>query len=392
MAVPPDLIPFIESAGLEAVAYGLDTQAPMDAQRNFYTTLLRSFWKIPHLVRLWREVDELVGQCWGAASTTLLSLADGTDLLFTGLVFEQTAANVAEYYDIPLATLHYFPTRANGQLHPLLPSPVTRSATMLNEWLSWRRTKKVEDAQRRILSLPKATTPWARRIAERGSLELQAYDEVCFPGLAAEWAKWGGQRPFIGTVTMELPTDADADVASWIATGEPPIYFGFGSMLVESPSETVAMISEACAELGQRALICAGWSDFSGIRHLDHVKLVDVVNFATVFPACRAVVHHGGAGTTAAALRAGVPALILWTDTDPFQSIYGAQVKKLKTGTSRRLSNATRESLVADLRQILAPNYVSRAREIATRMTKPAASVAQAADLLEEKAGSKCLS
>ena len=49
-------------------------------------------------------------------STTLMSLADGADLLFTGLSFEQSAANVAEYYDIPLATLHYFPMRANGQL------------------------------------------------------------------------------------------------------------------------------------------------------------------------------------------------------------------------------------------------------------------------------------
>jgi UDP:flavonoid glycosyltransferase YjiC (YdhE family) len=320
-----------------------------------------------------------------------MSLADGADLLFTGLVFEQTAANVAEYYDIPLATLHYFPTRANGQLHPFLPSPLTRSATTMNEWLGWRRTKKVEDAQRRELGLSKATRPWAQRIAERGSLEIQAYDEVCFPGLAAEWAKWDGQRPFVGTLTMELDADADAEVASWIAAGTPPIYFGFGSMLVESPLKTFAMISEACAELGQRALICAGWSDFSGAPNPDHVKVVDAVNFAKVFPACRAVVHHGGAGTTAAALRAGVPALILWTDTDPIQSIYGAQVKKLKTGTSRRLSNATGESLVRDLRLILRPDYISRAREIASRMTTATASVARAADLLEENAASKCL-
>jgi UDP:flavonoid glycosyltransferase YjiC (YdhE family) len=391
MAVPPDLIPFVESAGLEAVAYGLDTQAPMDAQRKFYTTLLRSFWKIPDLVRLWREVDELVSGCWSAATATLISLAEGTDLLFTGLVFEQAAANVAEYYDIPLATLHYFPTRANGRLHPFWPSPLTRSLMTMNEWLSWRRTKKVEDAQRRDLGLPKATIPWARRIAERGALEIQAYDEVCFPGLAAEWAKWDEQRPFVGTLTMELAADADAEVASWIAAGTPPIYFGFGSMLVESPLKTFAMISEACVELGQRALICAGWSDFSGVPHSEHVKVVSAVNFAKVFPVCRAVVHHGGSGTTAAALRAGVPALILWTDTDPIQSIYGAQVKKLKTGTSRRLSNATRASLVADLRLILGQDYVSRARDIASGMTTSAASVLRVADLLEENAGSKCL-
>ena len=59
-------------------------------------------------------------------------------------------------------------------------------------------------------------------------------------------------------------------------------------------------------------------------------------------------------------------------------------VKRLKVGTARRFSRTTRESLVADLRTILAPHYVARAREIATRMSKPADSVAAAADLLED--------
>ncbi len=287
-------------------------------------------------------------------STTLTSLADGADLLFTGLTFEDAAANVAEYYDIPLATLHYGPMRVNGQLVPILPSPLARSVMTVFEWLSWRIAKKVEDAQRRELGLPKATCPTLRRITERGSLEIQAYDEVCFPGLAAEWAKWNGRQPFVGALTLELPTDADDEVASWIAAGTPPIYFGFGSMRVESAADTVAMISAACAQLGERALVCAGWSDFSRFPHFDHVKVVGAVNYAATFPACRAVVHTGGSGTTAAGLRAGVPTLILWLAGD--QAIWGARVKRLKVGTARLFSSTTRESLVADLRTILARN------------------------------------
>jgi UDP:flavonoid glycosyltransferase YjiC (YdhE family) len=385
MAVPPDLVGFVEAAGLPAVAYGLDTQAIVEALRNFWTCLFGNFWRIRDLIRLSREARELATRCRGEMSSTLTSLADGADLLFTGLVFEQAAANVAEYYDIPLATLHYFPARANGHLVPILPSPLIRSAMTVVEWLVSRLMKKVDYAQRRELGLPKATGPSPRRIAERGSLEIQAYDEVCFPGLAAEWAKWDGRRPFVGSLTMELPTDADDEVGSWIAAGTPPIYFGFGSMpacsAVESAAETVAMISAACAQLGERALVCSGWSDFSRVPHFDHVKVVGAVNFAATFAACRALVHHGGSGTTAAGLRAGVPTLILWTLPD--QLMWGAQVKRLKVGTARRFSTTTRESLVADLRRILAPQYVTRAREIAIRMTKPAASVAAAADLVE---------
>jgi UDP:flavonoid glycosyltransferase YjiC (YdhE family) len=241
--------------------------------------------------------------------------------------------------------------------------------------------KGVEDAQRLELGLPEATGPLPRRISEKGSLEIQAYDEVCFPGLATEWAKFDGRRPFVGAMTMELPTDADEEVLSWIAAGTPPIFFGFGSLPVKSPADTLAMISAACAQLGERALICAGWSDFSAVPTPEHVKVVGTVNFAAILPACRAIVHHGGGGTTAASLRAGAPTLILWIDAPC--AIWGAQLKRLKVGFSRRFSRTTQRSLIADLRKIITPEYAARAREIATRMTKPEESVTSAADHLE---------
>jgi UDP:flavonoid glycosyltransferase YjiC (YdhE family) len=382
MAVPPNLVGFAEAAGLAAVAYGPDSQATLDAHRNFWTCFFRNFWKIQDLIRLRREVAAPVIQCWGEICTTLTSLADGADLLVTSVNFEQPAANVAEYYNIPLATLHYFPLRANGQLMPFLPAPLGRFAMTVYDWLGWRAAKKLEDAQRRELGLPKATRPSPRRIAERGWLEIQAYDEVCFPGLAAEWAKWDGRRPFVGALTMELPTDADDEVASWIASRTPPIFFGFGSIPVESPADMLSMIGAACAQLGERALVCSAGTDFSHVPHFEHVKVVSTMNYAAAFPACRAVVHHGGTGTTAVGLRAGVPTLILSTDLD--QTLWGARVKRLKVGTARRFSTTTQKSLVADLRTILAPQYVTRARAIAIRMTKPAESVAAAADLVED--------
>ena len=381
MAVPPDMVGFAESAGLAAVAYGPDARAWEDLHHDFLTRLFRNFWKIQDLMRLWREDWELLTRCWEEIRTTLTSLADGADVLITSVICEPVAADVAEYYDIPLATLHTFPMRANGRLVPTLPAPLTRSAMTVGEWLSWPLTKKLEDAQRRELGLPRATGPWPRRITKRGSLEIQAYDEVCFPGLAAEWAKFDGRRPFVGALTMELTTDADEEVASWIAAGTPPIFFGFGSMPVESPADTVAMVSAACAQLGERLLVCSGWSDFSDVSHFEHVKVVGAMNYAAAFPACRAVVHHGGAGTTAIGLRAGVPTLILSTFGE--QAIWGTQVKRLKVGIARRFSSTNGESLVADLRTILAPQYVARARELATRMTKPAESVTNATDLVE---------
>jgi UDP:flavonoid glycosyltransferase YjiC (YdhE family) len=386
MAVSPDLVGLAEAAGLAAVDYGPDVQAWLESTRNFWTFFFRNFWRIGDVRAFLRESREPGTQCWGEMSAMLTSLTDGADLLVTGMSYQELAVNVAEYRGIPLATVLWFPIRVNGRLVPTLPPSFIRSAMRVYEWLVWRGVKKVEDAQRRELGLPRATGPAPRRIAERGSLEIQAYDEVCFPGLAAEWAKWNGQRPpkrpFVGTLTLESPTDSDEEVASWIAAGTPPICFGFGSIPVESAADTLAMIGKACARLGERALVCAAASDFSSAPHDAHVKVVGTMNYAAAFPVCRAVVHHGGAGTTAASLRAGVPTLILWMAD--VQVIWGAAVKRLKVGTARRFSTTTERSLVEDLGTILAPHYVARAREIAARMTKPAESVAAAADLVED--------
>jgi UDP:flavonoid glycosyltransferase YjiC (YdhE family) len=386
MAVPPDLIGSVESVGLEAVGYGPDTQAWLEDTRDFWAYFFRNFWRVREVMEFLRKAREPGTRAWAEMSTTLTALADGADVLITGVSYQELVANVAEYRDIPLATVLWFPIRVNGHLVPVLPAPLIRTAMMVYEWLVWRGVKTVENAQRRELGLLPTTGPAPGRIVERGSLEIQAYDELCFPGLAAEWAQGNRQgtlnRPFVGTLTLEAATDADDDVVSWIAAGTPPICFGFGSIPVQSPAAMITMIAAASAQLGERALVCAGWTDFSDVPEFDHVKVVGAVNYATIFPACRAVVHHGGAGTTAASLRAGVPTLILWMAD--VQVMWGAAIRRLKVGTARRFSTATEKTLVADLRTILAPEYRARAREVATRMTEPATSVAAAADRVEE--------
>ncbi|UJL27484.1 glycosyltransferase [Mycolicibacterium vanbaalenii] len=382
MAVPPDLVVFAEAAGLDAVAYGPDNQAWLESTRNFWARFFRNFWRLKELKKLLRESREPGTRAWAEMSTTLTSLTEGADLLVTGVSYQELASNVAEYRDTPLATLLWFPIRVNGRIVPVVPPPAIRAAMRAYEWLVWRGVKNVENAQRRELGLPRSTRPAPGRIAARHGLEIQAYDEVCFPGLAAEWASWGDQRPFVGTLSLEAPTDADDEVMAWIAAGTPPIFFGFGSIPVESPADTIAMIGTACAELGERALVGAGWSDFGDVPLPEHVRVVNTVNFATIFPACRAVVHHGGAGTTAASLRAGVPTLILWMAD--VQVMWGAAIKRLNVGTSRRFSATTKKTLVADLRTILAPEYQIRARAVASRMAKSEESVASAADLVEK--------
>ncbi|MBB3606949.1 UDP:flavonoid glycosyltransferase YjiC (YdhE family) [Mycolicibacterium sp. BK556] len=382
MAVPPDLVEFSKAAVPDSRGFGPNSRSILDAHRDYWTCFFSPPWKLRKMAKARGEITGPLFQGWQDMSATLMSLADGADLIFSGINFEDAASNVAEYYDIPFATLHYFPLRPNARVLPFLPAALARSVVSAFWWMSWRGTKKSEDAQRRELGLPKATRSAPSRITARGSLEVQAYDEACFPGLGGEWASFDGQRPFVGTLTLELATADDDDVMSWIAAGTPPIFFGFGSIPVESPADTIAMIDAACARLGERALVGAAGTDFSSAPHSERVKVVGVMNYATVFPACRAVVHHGGSSTTPIVMRAGIPQVILFWDM--VHAIYGTAVKRLKVGTARRFSTVTEQTLVADLRAVLAPDYVARARELATRITEPAKSAADTADRLED--------
>ena len=380
MAVPPNLVDFVESAGVPAVSYGPDTQEQVVAVADF----THNAFKVQNPVNFVHDLQALFVEGWAEMSRTLASLADGADLLLTGQTYHGVVANVAEYYDIPVAGLHHFPVRVNGQIGvPFLPSPapVVRTTLRAGWWLYSHITKADEDAQRRELGLPRAAVSAWQRMAERRTLEIQAYDRAVFPALAAEW---NGRHPFVGALSLELAAHTDDEVASWIAAGNPPIYFGFGSTPVQSPAETVAMIADACAELGERALIYSGAEGAESAPHPDHVKLVGQVNYSTILPTCRAAVHHGGAGTTAASLRAGLPTLILWDVADQF--IWATQVQRLKVGSAKRLSNITRKSLVRQLRKILEPDCAARAGEIGPRMTKPSVAVSTAADLLEDNA------
>ena len=142
MAVAPEMVDFVESAGPAAVAYGPDLKVILDPHRDFWMYFFGSPWKIRELGSMWREVQEPLTQCRAEVSKTLTSLAEGADLLLTGMNYEDTAANVAEHCNVPLATLHIFPWRANGKLLPFLPAPLGRAAMKTLEWLSFRGGKK----------------------------------------------------------------------------------------------------------------------------------------------------------------------------------------------------------------------------------------------------------
>jgi sterol 3beta-glucosyltransferase len=122
-----------------------------------------------------------------------------------------------------------------------------------------------------------------------------------------------------------------ADLRAFLDAGAPPVYVGFGSMTGTNPESKAQMVLEALASTGQRGLLARGWGALKADSLPSNVFMIDSAPHDWLFEHVSAVVHHGGAGTTAAGLRAGKPTVIVPFMGDQF--FWGDRVAALGVGT-----------------------------------------------------------
>lgn len=120
------------------------------------------------------------------------------------------------------------------------------------------------------------------------------------------------------------------ELESFLKEGEPPVYVGFGSMAGRDPERFAGIVLEAVAKSGQRGVLATGWGGMNVMKVPRAVFVLDSAPHGWLFPRMAAVVHHGGAGTTAEGLRAGVPSVIVPFTVD--QPFWGNRVKSLGVG------------------------------------------------------------
>jgi UDP:flavonoid glycosyltransferase YjiC (YdhE family) len=396
--VAPNLVPLAERLGLDPVPLGIDSAALLGSD------LVRRDMRSARPVRRVRALRAVASAGWDELRSGLLALLDdvgGADTLVTGLLGQEVAAAVAERRGLRMAALHYCPVRANRVVSPVsgLRGPgATRAAWALGERLRWDLTRRAENAQRSELGLGAARVHLPTRLQDAGAVEIQAYDPALVPGLADEW---GPRRPLTGFLALDDDARArlgeagsgsapvqDDGLDAWLDDGDAPVYVGFGSMPVADPPALLAAVDAACAELGVRALVSAGWNDFSAAgssgTSIDEkrVRVVGAVDHAAVLPRCRAAVHPGGAGTTGAVLRAGLPAVVGWYSAD--QPMWGDLLRGAGVGVARRASTLTQHGVLAGaLAEVLDDATAARAAALGSRLVPADRAVAAAADAID---------
>ncbi|KAI1771996.1 glycosyltransferase family 1 protein [Hypoxylon cercidicola] len=286
--------------------------------------------------------------------------------------------HIAEKLGVPLHlmfTMPWSPTRAFPQplanIQSTNTDPVTTNyvSYAMVEMMTWQGLGDVINRFRtKILDLEPLSLIWAPAVLTRLRIP---YTYCWSPALIPKPNDWGQNIDIAGFYFLNLASSytPDPELAAFLAAGPPPVYIGFGSIVVDDPNGLTRMIFDAVAETGVRALVSKGWgglgADSVGIP--DGVFMLGNVPHDWLFQHVSAVCHHGGAGTTAAGINAGKPTIVV-----PFfgdQPFWGAMVARAGAGPDPiPYKKLTAQGLAESIRMSQKPETQQRARELGEKI------------------------
>jgi sterol 3beta-glucosyltransferase len=268
----------------------------------------------------------------------ILAACQGMELLIVGVGGLFVSLALAEKLKLPLLQAYIFPftpTKAfPAILFPRFVSKfggyVNRLSHHLFRQIMWQGSRLGDElARKQVLGLPTAPF-WGLY----NSAHLQHYPILYgfSPSIIPKPSDWQNTCITGYWFLDEAPNwTPPAALLDFLERGSPPVYVGFGSMGSRNPEQTADLILQAIALTGERAILQSGWGGLSKADLPDTVFMVDSISHSWLFPRMAAVVHHGGAGTTSAGLRAGVPNIVI-----PFfgdQPFWGQRVAELGVGS-----------------------------------------------------------
>ena len=326
---------------------------------------------IRHLRELARSFGrELTEDCYRACRDA--------DVIVSGLLSYFATWSLAERLRVPLVAAFLQPATPSGHLpsvffHALRgPAPARHLYNAVShrlvEFLLWSVLRpSTNEVRADLLDLPPASRRHTFASNLRDSLVLYGFSPAVLP----RPADWNSHVHVTGYWFLEDDSDGwqpDETLRAFLADGAPPVYVGFGSMSSDREEDLTGIVFSALRRCGLRGVLATGWGGLTAAQLPHDMLMLDWVPHDWLFPRTAAVIHHGGAGTTATGLRHGVPQVVV-----PFfgdQHFWGQRIHDLAAGPRpvprRRL---TAERLAAALRVATSdPDVRARAVELGARI------------------------
>ncbi|XP_071738119.1 sterol 3-beta-glucosyltransferase UGT80A2-like isoform X1 [Rutidosis leptorrhynchoides] len=281
--------------------------------------------------------------------------------------------HVAEALKVPIHIFFTMPWTPTSEFpHPLSrvkqPAGYRLSYQIVDSliWLGIR--DMINDVRKKKLKL----RPVTYLSGSQGSESDIPHGYIWSPHLVPKPKDWGPKIDVVGFCFLDLASNYEppGELVKWLEAGPKPIYIGFGSLPVQEPEKMTQIIVEALETTGQRGIINKGWGGLGNLAEpKDFIYSLDNIPHDWLFLQCVSVVHHGGAGTTAAGLKAACPTTIV-----PFfgdQPFWGERVHDRGVGPPPiPVDQFTLPKLVDAINFMLDPKVKEQAVELAKAMEK----------------------
>jgi sterol 3beta-glucosyltransferase len=324
--------------------------------------MLGEFWRNLAILNHTTRIIQLLHAAFlmSNPSDTSIGVLTGRDLILTGMGGIGGVFTIAETLKIPLIQAYVFPFTPTSEFPaPLVPSLpfgslLNKLSFHIARQMFWQTSKISDNLTRQILGIPKASFwgPYAS-LNRRKVPALYGYSQHVLP----RPHDWPEHHQLTGYWYLDTAKDwmPPSDLMDFLNAGQAPIYIGFGSMGSRNPEEVARLAIDALVRSGQRGVLASGWGGLKPSELPESIYLLDSLPHSWLFPRMAAVVHHGGAGTSAAGLRAGIPSIIIpFMGDQPFwaRRIYdlGVGTKPIprKQITTQRLADAITEAVSSD--------------------------------------------
>lgn len=309
VAAPPNFETWVRSLGFDFAPLGIDMQVFLAEHSDALTG---------NPVKMLKEMNRYFNEQIPLQAQQLKAVCDNAEaVIYGGLAF--AAPTVADHLRLPVLGVLYTTCLLPSSRHPPVSIPWHGLPHWMNDLL-WRVNRLLSDSLglktlntvRASFGLPPAGH-LRSHLFEDHPLVIAA-DEVLLPADPL----WQGRYPYANFIFFDDPTPLDPELDAWLADGEPPVFVGFGSMSGGGTDRVERMIVEAVSATGRRCIVGAGWAGLGAGGLPPGWRVVRDAPHALLFPRTAAVIHHGGSGTTAQALRAGVPQVLLPLILDQF--------------------------------------------------------------------------
>jgi vancomycin aglycone glucosyltransferase len=357
LCVAPNFKEWVESYGITCISIGPDLRK-----------LTGGTLPAKPVLRSPEQLQQMADQSVRTQFQVIAEAAHGCDLILATGALQIATRSIAELQKVPyvfaaycpavLPSPHYPPPKMGGHYSFSLPETENLQLWGKNEEEFNSRFGATLNEERMKLGLEPVPSVQPHIFTDRPWL---AADDVLAPVLPRS------DLDVIQTGAWMLhdETPLPYDIDNFLNDGPPPIYLGFGSM--RASEQTPDLLIEAVRALGFRSILHQGWANLMPSDNRNDCLSIGDVNHEMLFARVAAIVHHGGAGTTTAAARAGRPQVIIPHNYDQFY--WAHRVQELGVGVSGpQRDDLTVNTLLQVLRECLRPELTTRAQALASRM------------------------